>query len=174
MPTDRLGETARIAALESYRLLDTPDEPRFDAITREAAITFGAEFAVISLISADRQWFKARYGVTDVETPRAISFCTHTIQSDDILCVPDTLLDPRFVDNPNVTGSPFVRFYSGAPLITPAGHRIGTLCVFDARPRPEIRPSEATRLVALAARTVRLFEQQRTLADARLLSVQLV
>lgn len=154
------AENARVAALRAYGVLDTPNEPAFDAIVKEAALTFGAPFALISLIDVDRQWFKARVGVDVAQTPRAISFCTHAIRSSDLMCVLDAREDVRFANNPNVTGSPFIRFYAGAPLTTREGKRIGTICVFDSRPRTEIRAGEATRLKALAVRVMTLFDMR--------------
>ncbi len=98
---------------------------------------FGAPIALVSLIDEKRQWFKARYGLDAQETPRTISFCTHAIEGPEVFVVHDALSDRRFKSNPLVTGDPLMRFHAGAPLRTPTGRRIGTLCILDQRPRTE-------------------------------------
>jgi len=128
-------ESARLAALCRLSILDTPAEERFDRITRIAQQHFQVPIALVSLIDTERQWFKSRQGLNAVETPRDISFCGHAILSDDILCIPNALADPRFEDNPLVTGAPNIRFYAGAPLHAPGGERVGTLCIIDGKPR---------------------------------------
>ena len=155
---DEEGE--RLAALRGYGVLDTPNEPEFDAVVREAASYFGSPIALISLLDANRQWFKARVGLDMREMPRTISFCTHAIRSPDVMTVPDAVLDDRFRNNPLVTGEPRIRFYAGAPLRTPGGKRIGTLCVIDKRPRPNLSDDDMARLQALAAKTIALFEER--------------
>lgn len=128
-------EEMRLAALDRLHLLDTPAEERFDRITRTAVHGLHVPIALISLIDANRQWFKSRQGLSTTETPRSMSFCAHTILGDDVLVVPDTQLDRRFVDNPLVTGEPFIRFYAGHPLVAPDGSNVGTLCIIDRHPR---------------------------------------
>jgi len=128
-------EEMRLAALDRLQLLDTPAEERFDRITRTAVHGFHVPIALISLIDANRQWFKSCRGLSTTETPRSISFCAHAIMGDDVLVVPDTQLDPRFVDNPLVTGDPGIRFYAGHPLVAPDGNKVGTLCIIDRHPR---------------------------------------
>ncbi len=128
-------EPARLAALYATGLLDTAPEERFDRITRLAARLFDVPIALISLVDAKRQWFKSRQGLPVSETPRDISFCGHAILGNDPLVVADAAADPRFADNPLVTGAPHIRFYAGVPLATPQGHRLGTLCLIDAKPR---------------------------------------
>jgi anti-sigma regulatory factor (Ser/Thr protein kinase) len=135
MSTVQDDETARLAALRRYRILDTEPERAFDDLALLASQICETPIALISLIDADRQWFKARTGLAATETPRAVSFCTHAIQHHDLFIVPDTRDDDRFRDNPFVTGGPFVRFYAGAPLVTPDGHALGTICVIDSVPR---------------------------------------
>lgn len=152
------GEAERLAALESYRVLDTPSEEAFDAIVREAAAAFEVPTALISVIDRDRQWFKARVGLEPPSTPRAPSFCGHAILSDDVFTVPDAAADERFAGNPLVIGEPRIRFYAGAPLVTPEGHRIGTLCLIDGKPRAALTAQQAARLKDLAARVMRLLE----------------
>ncbi|RJQ48301.1 MAG: EAL domain-containing protein [Gammaproteobacteria bacterium] len=132
LPAD---EAARLATLANLNLLDTPPETRFDRITRFAARLFDAPVSLISLIDAERQWFKSSYGLDISETPRAFSFCAHAILRDEVMVVPDTLLDERFAGNPYVAGPPFIRFYAGCPVSALDGSRLGTLCIVDYRPR---------------------------------------
>ena len=125
------AEERRLAALYSYQVLDTPNEERFDRIVRLASRLFGSPMALISLVDRDRQWFKASVGLDAKETPRMISFCTHAIQQRGVFVVSDAAADPRFAKNPLVTGEPKIGFYAGAPLITPDGYALGTVCVVD-------------------------------------------
>ncbi|MBC8211959.1 MAG: PAS domain S-box protein [Gammaproteobacteria bacterium] len=129
------NETERLAALQHLELLDTLPENRFDRLTRIVKQHFQVSIALVSLVDRDRQWFKSRQGLDATETPRDISFCGHAILSDDIFYIRNTLEDVRFADNPLVTGAPNIRFYAGAPLHTPDGSRIGTLCIIDDKPR---------------------------------------
>ncbi len=128
-------ETLRLSKLKSYSILDTLPEPAYDDITTLAAHICQAPTALISLIDGDRQWFKARVGLDVTETPRKIAFCDRTIHQSHVLVVEDAQQDPRFRLNPLVTGEPHIRFYAGAPLITPDGHALGSLCVIDYQPR---------------------------------------
>ena len=122
-------------SLHSLRILDTSPEERFDRITRMARRMFDVEIALISLVDSHRQWFKSRQGLDACETDRNISFCGHAILGSEVFIVGDAANDPRFADNPLVTGEPKIGFYAGCPICGPMGHRIGTLCVIDSKPR---------------------------------------
>ena len=132
LPTD---EPARLAALRALHLLDTPPAERFGRTTRVAQRLFGVPIALISLLDAQRQWFKSCQGVAIRETAREISFCGHTILGTDVFVIPDARQDARFVDNPLVAGEPHVRFYAGQPLRDHLSHHLGTLCIMDRAPR---------------------------------------
>lgn len=129
------NEAERIKALRKYAVLDTPDEPAFDRITRLAARLLGTPIATLTLVDEDRQWFKSAYGLDQRQSSRELSFCAHAILSNDVMVVPDATADPRFATNPLVTGEPRIRFYAGAPLRTPDGLNLGTLCAIDTVPR---------------------------------------
>ncbi len=128
-------EFRRLESLRSLKLLDTPPEERFDRVTRLAQRVFGVPIALVSLIDADRQWFKSNQGLDATETPRDISFCGHAIVGDRIMVVNDATGDERFCDNPLVCGDPNIRFYAGYPINAPDGAKIGTLCLIDSEPR---------------------------------------
>lgn len=128
-------EDARLALLRALELLDSPPEEGFDAITRLASRLLQVPIALVSLVDADRQWFKSRVGLEAVQTPRDQAFCAHAILGDEPLVVEDAERDPRFADNPLVLQEPHIRFYAGVPLTTREGLPLGTLCVIDSRPR---------------------------------------
>jgi diguanylate cyclase (GGDEF)-like protein/PAS domain S-box-containing protein len=130
-----LAEEARLQALHTLGLLDTPREDRFDRFIRLATATFNVPIALVSLIDSERQWFKSYAGLDYRETPRSVAFCSHAIALDDMLVVPDTLDDERFVAHPHVTGAPGIRFYAGQPLHSVDGQPLGTLCIIDTAPR---------------------------------------
>jgi diguanylate cyclase (GGDEF)-like protein/PAS domain S-box-containing protein len=130
-----LVEEERVKALHALRVLDTPQEDRFDRFTRIAAAAFDAPIVLVSLVDSERQWFKSRTGLDACETPRSMSFCSHAVALDDLLVVPDTHLDERFSDNPLVVGAPFIRFYAGQPVHSVDGQALGTLCIIDRQPR---------------------------------------
>jgi PAS domain S-box-containing protein len=131
----------RLDALHRYDILDTPPEDAFDRITRLATTLFDAPMALVNLVAEDRQWFKSAVGLERRETELDASLCVHALASDDVTVIEDATQDERVANNPLVTGPPAIRFYAGAPLITPDGFRIGTLCVMDTEPR---RFSDAT------------------------------
>ena len=129
------NEQQRLKALHDLALLDTAVEERFDRITRIAARIFDVPIALITLVDADRQWFKSRFGAIGEQTPREQAFCAHAILGSQTLVVPDALEDDRFADNPLVCGKARIRFYAGRPIAAADGSRLGTLCVIDHRPR---------------------------------------
>lgn len=139
----------RLASLRQLHILDTPAEPAYDDLIQLAALVCGTPIALFSLVDEERQWFKARIGLTAQETPRSISFCTHAIRENELFIVPDTYMDQRFRDNPLVTGDPHIRFYAGMPVAGPAGLPIGTLCVIDREPR-ELSQAQQLTLRVLA------------------------
>ncbi len=129
------NEAQRVRAVRATGLLDSEPEERFDRYTRIAAALFEVPVVLITLVDADRLWFKSHYGTDTCESPRDVAFCPHAILDDTVMQVPDALLDTRFADNPFVVGEPFLRFYAGAPLKLADGSRAGTLCLVDYRPR---------------------------------------
>ena len=138
------AESERLAALRRYRILDTEPERGFDDLALLASHICGTPMALITLVDEQRQWFKARVGVTIAETSRAVSFCAHAINQRGIFIVSDALSDDRFRENALVTDDPNIRFYAGAPLVTPDGYALGTLCVADRKPRT-LAPEQVAR-----------------------------
>lgn len=134
-PAKPKDEAKRLATLRGLNVLDTPREERFDRLTRMTRRMFRVPIAGISLVDAERQWFKSSMGLTARETPRDLSFCAHAILSDRLMVVDDSLADERFEDNPLVTGEPHVRFYAGFPIKAGNGCRLGTLAIIDHDPR---------------------------------------
>lgn len=167
MPLDETDtEALRLARLDALQVLDSGSEPLFDALAAAAALVAGTPIALITLLDAERQWFKANIGMRDVtQTSRDIAFCDHTIRDDQVLEVPDAGEDPRFAANPLVTGEPGIRFYAGAPIVLRDGARLGSLCVID-RTRRELNPMQRDALAALAVAVGEALEQ-RALAVVR-------
>jgi GAF domain-containing protein len=162
------NEAERLRTLRSYKILDTKPDERFDELTRLAALICGVPISLISLIDADRQWFKSRFGLDVQETPRAQAFCTHAIMQPEMFVVPDASQDERFAHNPLVTGDLHIRFYAGAPLAARDGHVLGTLCVIDREPHT-LTPAqmEALKIVGrLVIANVELRSDLQELKDA--------
>lgn len=159
-------EAARLAALESYRILDTAAEPVFDGIVELASSICDTPIALISLVDADRQWFKARHGLQARQTERDIAFCAHAIELDDLMEVHDATLDPRFASNPLVTTEPHIRFYAGQPLVDDDGFALGTLCVIDRVPRAlDVSQRSALRVLAKVVTDLFALRQKQELAS---------
>ncbi|GAA0610453.1 hypothetical protein GCM10009422_01590 [Brevundimonas kwangchunensis] len=167
MPDDTIGqnrhaERSRIAALKAYGVLHTAPEADFDEIVRLAALICETPTALLSLVAEDEQWFKARVGLDACSTSRDVSFCDHAMRGADVMVVPDARLDPRFADNALVTGAPHIRFYAGAPLVSPDGHPLGSLCVIDSAPRPDgLTPLQTETLMVLARQVMAQMEVRR-------------
>jgi excisionase family DNA binding protein len=150
----RPDEMARLAALRASGLVDTPAEPVFDRLAFLAAQVTDCQVGLVTLLTAHRQWFKAKSGTAMTETPREWAFCNHTIMQREggsqAFVVDDAARDPRFAANPLVTGEPHIRFYAGLPLVDAAGHPLGALCVLDSEPR-RLRARELKALEEVAA-----------------------
>ncbi len=163
LPTN---EDARLKALQCYDVLDSPAEDAFDELAYLAAHVCRTRSALVTLVDAKRQWFKARWTFDAPETARELAFCAHTILQRDVLEVSDATTDPRFADNSLVTGPPHIRFYAGAPLTTPAGFAIGSLAVIDYQPH-HLDEGQRRALVALSHQVVTQLDLRRRLADER-------
>lgn len=164
------NEAKRLNVLWQYEVLDTVPEEVFDDLTELAARICEAPIALMSLVDEDRQWFKAKVGLSVSETSRDLSFCAHAIKQADLFIIPDATKDKRFAKNPLVISDPKIRFYAGAPLITPDGYALGTLCVIDKVPR-QLRPDQQRALRILARHVVSQLElrrRTRELSSARL------
>jgi len=158
-------EIRRLNALDGYRIIDTDPEATFDDLTKLARLVCDAPVALISLVTADRQWFKSASGFDERETPRDISVCTHAVAQDrPLYVVSDMAADPRFAEGPLVTGPEHFRFYAGAVLRTEDGDALGTLCVLDRKPRPGgLSEDQGGALLALARQVMSLLELRQML-----------
>ena len=158
------GERARCAALHAQDVLDTPPDPALDKITALAAELFDAPTAAISLIDAERQWLKSRFGDLPAETARSIAICDHTIRqpAGGTLLIEDASLDPLFRHHPSVSAADGLRFYLGAPLVDRGGHALGALCVFDTKPRHDVSSTARRRLQILAELVMDELELRRS------------
>ena len=160
-PPFPIDEAERLDTLRRLNVLDTPPEERFDRLTRLAKRLFDVPIALVSLVDANRQWFKSCQGLDATQTPRDISFCGHAILGEDIMVVTDACSDERFVDNPLVTGEPKVRFYAGFPLSAANGNKLGTLCLIDHAPR------------SMSEDDLRLLDDLATMVEEELAAIQL-
>ncbi|MEH1943963.1 MAG: PAS domain S-box protein [Nostoc sp.] len=154
------NESQRLEVLNQYQILDTPSEEIFDELAQLAANLCETPIALISLVDAEREWFKSKIGIIISEVPRSISFGSYTILQNQILIIPDTLQDERFAKNPLVTSNDYFRFYAGVPLITSSGFALGSLCVIDFVPR-SLSVKEQTALQQLARQIIRYLELHR-------------
>ncbi len=162
-----LNEVERLAALHSYDVLDTACEAAFDNMARLAARLTDCPTALVTLLDADRQWFKARYGLDITSTPRDQAFCAHAIlDPTGPMVVPDATQDARFADNPLVMGAPDIRFYAGMPLVNPEGYALGALCVIDYKPRA-IGVETLDTLTGLAQAVTTTLELRRAIRQVR-------
>jgi diguanylate cyclase (GGDEF)-like protein len=166
-PPSPARESERIAELDSYHILDSLPEKAYDDLVRIASSICGVPMGLVSLVDDSRQWFKSRRGIDAAQTPREIAFCAHAIaQPDQIFIVPDARADTRFFDNPLVTGNPNIRFYAGAPLITPGGNAVGTLCVLDSEPHT-LAPFQIEAMQGLSRQVMALLELRKAYRELR-------
>lgn len=170
-------EQKRLALLDSLGLLDSPPEAEFDSIVHLAQRLTGCKIAVVSLVTRDRQWFKAKVGLEEQQTSREVAFCAHTIAADDVLIIPDAHQDRRFVNNPLVTGGPRIRFYAGVPIrmalpdFDPIRVPLGSLCVIDDQPR-HLEAGDIKQLESLAQLVESLIAAKSSAALALRLSAE--
>ena len=164
-PTPPRNESERLKSLLSLNVLDTPVEYRFDRITQLLSKTFDVPIALVSLIDANRQWFKSCVGLDVRETPREISFCGHAILDDEVFVIENTLEDQRFADNPLVTDAPKIRFYAGCPLKHADGNNLGTLCLIDRKPRTFSKEDKKALKEFATLVELELIQQQSTSID---------
>ncbi|MCC9138575.1 GAF domain-containing protein [Pontibacter silvestris] len=156
-----MDEPSRLSALSSYQIMDTLPQKELDEVTELASIICGVPISLLTLLDADRQWFKSKVGLDASETAREFAFCNYTIQSaDEVMVVHDSFEDERFKLNPLVTGNPNIRFYAGAPLVTSEGHALGALCVIDCRPRT-LTEEQKRALKLLSKKVIDIFELRK-------------
>jgi PAS domain S-box-containing protein len=168
-----VNEVDRLIALQNLGVLDSKPEEEFDALVRAASLVCDVPISLISLVDAQRQWFKANIGLTGAsETPRDIAFCAHAILEDEIFIVRDATQDHRFFDNPLVAGQPNIRFYAGAPITLSDGNRVGTLCVIDTTPR-ELDSKQIEILKLFAVSASKALEGRRAAREQKILAIAL-
>ena len=143
-------ESERLAVLAEYGLSSAHKLPSLDSVVRMAADTFDMPAAAVNMVGSDHVYFAASHGIGEVDMSRDVSFCAHAITQDEVMVVPDATLDNRFHDNPLVTGKAGLRFYAGAPLMSPEGFALGALCVIDSNPRKDFSQEDRDRLRELA------------------------
>ena len=153
-------EAFRLIDLSTYKIMDTDPEDDFDDIVELAAQICNTPISLITLLDDKRQWFKAKRGVDETESTRDVSFCSHAILQDEVMVVEDATKDHRFFDNPFVTGEMNIRFYAGAPIISPTGYKLGTVCILDKQPR-RLSAEQARALTILSNQVSRLLEQRK-------------
>ncbi|MDB6094398.1 MAG: hypothetical protein JWM32_1960 [Verrucomicrobia bacterium] len=161
LPTDEPG---RQAALDRYHVMESGADRSLDDLAKLAAFICRSPIAAITLISHDRQLIRGKIGIEVEQSTRDDAFCAHTILANEVMVVEDAGLDERFRDNPAVTGNPHVRFYAGAPLVTPDNFKLGALCVIDSKPR-KLTPEETGALVRLSRTVMTELELRRSAAD---------
>ena len=161
LPAD---EPERLRTLRLHQILDTAAEQAFDDLVNLAALICDAPIAAISLVDTSRQWFKAKVGLSVASTPRDMAFCAHAILGTDLMVVDDATVDPRFAENPLVTGDPRIRFYVGAPLVMANGTALGTVCVIDRKPRT-LSATQLRAMQLLQRTAVHLVEVRRARLD---------
>ena len=161
-PMMSTNDAARVDALQKYAILDSEPEQAFDDLTLLASYVCRTPIALISLVDENRQWFKAKIGISATETSRDIAFCSTAIQQRDVFVVPDALEDERYRTNPLVVSEPNIRFYAGAPLINEDGYALGTLCVIDRTPR-NLAADQEVALKALSRLVLMQMEFRRNL-----------
>ena len=155
-----VNEPERLEALHSYQVLDTDPEEAFNDLVQLSAFICGTPISLISLVDDERQWFKARVGLSAAQTSREHAFCQYAMLANDVYEVPDAAADARFAHNPLVTGDPHIRFYAGAPLVSPEGQPLGTLCALDTVPR-HLSPDQREALHVLARQVMAHLELRR-------------
>jgi len=161
-PKDHSNEKERLAALDSYSILDTLPEADYDNLTALAAEICGTPISLVSLLDNERQWFKSHHGLSATETPKELAFCAHAINDDDdIFIVQDSRKDERFHDNPLVVGEPRVIFYAGVPLAIEEGLPLGTLCVIDHKPKL-LSQGQLNSLKALSVQVMNLLQLRKS------------
>jgi PAS domain S-box-containing protein len=161
------NDAERVATLRSYGILDTPPEQGYEDVTSFANYICATPYSTVTFVDGERQWFKSESGFGRSETGRSGGFCACAILQSETLIVEDTLLDSRFSDHPFVLGSPKIRFYAGAPIVAPNGHVLGTVCVFDDKPR-QLSSVQIAALESLARQVQGLLEQRKAISGLEL------